>query len=102
MNGAAISASAQQHSTVDTSTTEAELTECFKCAQDVMGFRNLMEEVGLMDDEPTTHNLSSAVTRRDLMNGYALVLPRTGWQWQQTNWCERDVHLLGRSPDRMS
>ena len=54
MNGAIISASAQRHSTVDTSTTEAELTECFKCAQDVMGFRNLMEEVGLMNDEPTT------------------------------------------------
>jgi hypothetical protein len=54
MNGAIISASAQRHSTVDTSTTEIELTECFKCAQDVMGFRNLMEEVGLMNDEPTT------------------------------------------------
>ena len=53
MNGAVISASAQRHSTVDTSTTEAELTECFKCACDVMGFRNLMEEVGLINDEPT-------------------------------------------------
>jgi hypothetical protein len=53
MNGAVISASAQRHTTVDTSTTEAELTECFKCGQDVMGFRNLMEEVGLMNGEPT-------------------------------------------------
>jgi hypothetical protein len=48
MNGAVISAPAQRHTTVDNSTTEVELTECFKCGQDVMGFRNLMEEVGLM------------------------------------------------------
>ena len=57
MNGAVISASAQRHTTVDTSTTEAELTECFKCGQDVMGFRNLMEEVGLMNGEPALPNL---------------------------------------------
>jgi hypothetical protein len=53
MNGAVISASSQRHSTVDTSTTEAELTECFRCGCDVMGFRNLMDEIGLINDEPT-------------------------------------------------
>ena len=35
---------------------------------------------------------------RDLMNGYALVQAGS----QQTNWLERDVHLLGRSSVRMS
>jgi hypothetical protein len=52
MNGAVISAPAQRHTTAGTPTTEAELTECFKCGKDVMGFRNLMEQVGLMNGEP--------------------------------------------------
>ena len=39
MNGAITSASAQRHSTVDTSTTGAELTECFKCALAANPFR---------------------------------------------------------------
>ena len=54
MNGAVVSASMQRHSTVDTSTTCAELTEAFRCGCDIMGFRNLHREFGIDDDTPTT------------------------------------------------
>jgi hypothetical protein len=53
MNGAVVSASMQRHSTVDTSTTCAELTEAFRCGSDVMGFRNLHKEFGIDDGTPT-------------------------------------------------
>jgi hypothetical protein len=53
MNGGAISLSSQKHSTVDTSTTAAELTEAFLVSNDVMGFRNLLEEMGFQLEGPT-------------------------------------------------
>jgi hypothetical protein len=52
-NGAAISMSSQKHSTVDCSTTGAELTEAFLASNDVMGFRNLMTEMGFELQGPT-------------------------------------------------
>jgi len=53
MNGAVISMSSQKHSTVDTSTTGAELTELFLASNDVMGFRNLLRELGFVLQGPT-------------------------------------------------
>jgi hypothetical protein len=53
MNGAVISFSSKRHSTTDDSTAAAELTEQHLCACDVEGLRNLMEEVGLKQTEPT-------------------------------------------------
>ena len=46
-------ARAARHTTTDTSTTEAELTEAFLCSVDVVALRNLMAEVGLFQEEPT-------------------------------------------------
>jgi hypothetical protein len=54
MNGAVISFTSKRHSTTDDSTAAAELTEQHLCACDVEGLRNLMEEVGLKQMEPTT------------------------------------------------
>jgi hypothetical protein len=54
MNNAAISLTSKRHTTTDDSTAAAELTECYLCACDVDGYRNLMEEVGLAQLEPTT------------------------------------------------
>ena len=53
MNGAIISFSSKRHSTTDDSTAAAELTEQHLCACDVEGFRNLMQEIGLVQTEPT-------------------------------------------------
>ena len=53
MNGAMISFSSQRHSTVDTSTTSAELTEAFLCSNDIVAFRNLMNELGMVEEKPT-------------------------------------------------
>jgi hypothetical protein len=53
MNGAVISFTSKRHSTTDDSTAAAELTEQYLCACDVEGLRNLMEEVGLKQMEPT-------------------------------------------------
>jgi hypothetical protein len=53
MNGAVISISSQKHSAVDTSTTGAELTELFLASNDVVGFRNLMRELGFVLQGPT-------------------------------------------------
>ena len=53
MNGAVISTSPQKHSTVDTSTTGAELTELFLASNDVVGFRNLLREIGFVLQGPT-------------------------------------------------
>jgi hypothetical protein len=53
MNGAAISLASKRHTTTDDSTTAAELTEMFNCSCDVLGFRNLMDEVGLHQELPT-------------------------------------------------
>jgi hypothetical protein len=53
MNGALVSMSSQRHTTIDTSTTAAELTEAFLASNDIMGFRNLMTELGFELDGPT-------------------------------------------------
>jgi hypothetical protein len=52
-NGAAIHASMKRHTTIDTSTTAAELTEQYLCSNHVMGFRNMMSEMGFDLSEPT-------------------------------------------------
>jgi len=54
MNGAAISFSSKRHTTTDDSTTAAELTELYMCSCDVEGLRNLMDDVGLHQEFPTT------------------------------------------------
>jgi hypothetical protein len=54
MNGAAISFTSKRHPTTDDSTTAAELTEMFLGSCDVEGLRNLMDEVGLHQELPTT------------------------------------------------
>jgi hypothetical protein len=54
MNGAAISLTSKRHTTTDDSTAAAELTECYLCACDIEGYRNLMAELGLEQLEPTT------------------------------------------------
>ena len=53
MNGAAISFTSKRHTTTDDSTTAAELTEAYLASCDVEGFRNLNEEIGLKNEEPT-------------------------------------------------
>jgi hypothetical protein len=53
MNEAAISLSSKKHTTTDDSTAAAELTELHLCACDVVGFRELMKEIGLEQKEPT-------------------------------------------------
>jgi hypothetical protein len=53
MNRAAISLTSKRHTTTDDSTTAAELTECHLCACDIVGFRELMKEIGLEQRGPT-------------------------------------------------
>jgi hypothetical protein len=53
MNAGVISFTSKRHTTTDDSTAAAELTEQHLCACDVEGLRNLMEEVGLTQTEPT-------------------------------------------------
>ena len=53
MNGAATSFTSKRHTTIDDSTTAAELTEAYLASCDVEGFRNLNEEIGLRNEEPT-------------------------------------------------
>ena len=53
MNGAIISFTSKRHTTTDDSTAAAELTEQHLCACDVEGLRNLMQEIGLGQKEPT-------------------------------------------------
>jgi hypothetical protein len=53
MNGAEISLTSKKHTTTDDSTTAAELTEMHLCACDVIGFRELLAELGLKQTEPT-------------------------------------------------
>jgi hypothetical protein len=53
MNGGVISFTSKRHTTTDDSTAAAELTEQYLCACDVEGLRNLMEEIGLTQTEPT-------------------------------------------------
>jgi hypothetical protein len=53
MNKAAISCTSKKHTTTDGSSTASELTEGSLCACDVVGFRNLNDEVGLRADGPT-------------------------------------------------
>ena len=53
MNGAAISMTSARHSTTDTSTMAAEITEAYLCSVDVTALRNLMAEVGAFQEEPT-------------------------------------------------
>ncbi len=52
LNNAAISFTSKRHTTTDDSTAAAELTE-YLCACDVEGYRNLMQEMGLLQDGPT-------------------------------------------------
>ena len=54
MNGAVISFTSKRHSTTDDSTAAAELTEQHLCACDVEALRNLMKEIGLEQQGPTT------------------------------------------------
>jgi len=53
LNGAAVSLTSQLHSTVDDSTTSAELTEAYLASNDIVGFRNIMTEMGFVIEEPT-------------------------------------------------
>jgi hypothetical protein len=53
MNAGVISFTSKRHTTTDDSTAAAELTEQHLCACDVEGLRNLMEEIGLTQTEPT-------------------------------------------------
>ena len=53
MNGAAIVNTSKKHSTVDVSTTAAELTELFNCALSIKQVRNISEEIGLPLTAPT-------------------------------------------------
>ena len=53
MNCGPVSGASQRHSTVDTSTTAAELKEAYLLSNDICGIRNLMEEVGLELGGPT-------------------------------------------------
>jgi hypothetical protein len=53
LNGAAISFTSKKHTTTDDSTTSAELTELHLCACDVLGFRELLKEIGLEQKDPT-------------------------------------------------
>jgi len=53
LNGAAVHLSAKQHSTIGVSTTAAELTEQYLSSNHVMGFRNMMSEMGFELSEPT-------------------------------------------------
>jgi hypothetical protein len=53
MNGASISLTSKKHTTTDDSTTSAELTELHLCACDVVGFRELLKEIGLEQTRPT-------------------------------------------------
>ena len=64
MNGAAVSFTSKRHTTTDESTTSAELTEAYLLACDVEGFRTLMAEVGLRQEEPTVlwQDNQSAIT----------------------------------------
>ena len=53
MNCGPVSANSQRHSTVDTSTTAAELKEAFLLSNDICGIRNMMQELGLELPGPT-------------------------------------------------
>jgi hypothetical protein len=53
MNGVAVSFTSKRHTTTDESTTPAELKEAYLLACDVEGFRTLMAEIGLKQEEPT-------------------------------------------------
>ena len=53
-NGAFVSGKTRGHSTIDDSTTAAEVTECWLAANDVSTFRQLYGEMGFEYDEPTT------------------------------------------------
>jgi hypothetical protein len=53
MNKAAIGLTSKRHTTTDESTTASEITEAYLLACDVEGFRNLNEEIGLKQMEPT-------------------------------------------------
>jgi hypothetical protein len=54
MNGAAISMSAKKHTLAASSTCHDEIIEFSIAANKVVGFRNMMEEMHLSQDRPTT------------------------------------------------
>jgi hypothetical protein len=53
LSNAAISFTSKRDTTTDDSTAVAELTEQYLCACNVEGYRNLMQEMGLLQDGPT-------------------------------------------------
>ncbi len=53
LNNAAISFTSKRHTTTDDSTAAAKSTEQYLCACDVECYRNLMQEMGLLQDGPT-------------------------------------------------
>ncbi len=53
LKAVAISLTSKRHTTTDESTTSPELTELYLCACDVVGFRELMSEVGLKQTDLT-------------------------------------------------
>ena len=72
MNNAAVSFTSKRHTTTDDSTAAAELTEQYLCACDVEGYRNVMQEMGLMQDGPTVIWQDNQATIQIAMNRGAL------------------------------
>jgi hypothetical protein len=72
MNGVAISFTSKKHTTTDDSTTAAELTELHLCACDVLGFRELLKEIGLEQKEPTVIFQDNQAAIQISMNGGSL------------------------------
>jgi hypothetical protein len=68
MNQAAISYTSKKHTTTDGSTTASELTEGSLCACDIVGFRNLNDEVGLRADGPTVMFQDNQAAIQIMMN----------------------------------
>jgi hypothetical protein len=58
--------------TTDDSTAAAELTEQYLCACDVEGYRNLMQEFGLTQDDPTVIWQDNQAAIQIVMNSGAL------------------------------
>ncbi len=62
MNNAAVSFTSKRHTTTDDSTAAAELTEQYLCACDE-GYRNVMQEMGLMQDGAAYRYLAGQPSR---------------------------------------
>jgi hypothetical protein len=68
MNKGAISCTSKKHTTTDGSSTASELTEGSLCACDIVGFRNLNDEVGLRADGPTVMFQDNQAAIQIMMN----------------------------------